>query len=320
MSTPPLRQTASPDEAGTRLDRVVATWEGVNSRTRAARLIEDGLVTVNGKPERAAYLVCEGDDIEVRFPEPKVSTLVPYDLPLTFVHEDDDVLVVDKPAGLVVHPASGHEGDTLVNALLAQTKNLSMGFGEQRPGIVHRLDKDTSGLLVIAKNNEAQDSLVKQFQARSVHRVYQALVFGDLRPASGTIESNLARHPNDRLKFASIAAPAGKPAITDYRTLSKAHGLSFLEVRLRTGRTHQIRVHLSEKSNALVGDLVYGSERRLKSLASVKLREDIARLDRFFLHARELGFTHPRTGERLNFEIGWPERDRAWLQKWGFET
>lgn len=333
MSSPKnLRVTVDPSRQGLRLDKFVAELDGVGSRGRAAKLIDDGLVLVNGRPAKASALLRSGDHVEATLPETSTApSLKPLDVDLEILHEDDDLVVVNKPAGMVVHPAAGHHDDTLVNALVARVSSLSMGFGEHRPGLVHRLDKETTGLLVVAKNDPAQEHLSRQFQERSTHRLYQALVFGEIKASEATLRSWLARHPMDRKRYASLRdaskkiiqdpsleAPLGKWAVTHLHVLQRAHGLSFVRLKLETGRTHQIRVHLSEGGHPLVGDSVYGGDKRLKSLPSVELRRQIADWPRFFLHARELGFTHPRTGERMHFETEWPAPDLAFLHRWGF--
>ncbi|MBX2988206.1 MAG: RluA family pseudouridine synthase [Bdellovibrionaceae bacterium] len=326
-----ISRTVAADGDGLRLDKWLSTWPEISSRSRASQLIDETRVAVNGRPAKSSSPVKEGDCVVVDFPEEKPVGLLPHDLDLEILFEDDDVLVVNKPSGLVVHPAAGHEADTLVNVLVGKIKNFSMGFGEERPGIVHRLDKETSGLLVVAKNDFAQEKLVAQFKERRIHRLYQAVCFGELRKESGKIQSWLARHPVDRKRFASVPGKdrkilrhqedppsAGKWAVTHYRRLSRHHGLSFVELKLETGRTHQIRVHLSEEGHPLVGDALYGADRRLKGLSSVKLRERIRALPRFLLHARTLGFAHPRSGEWKQFEVEWPAADLLLLQEWGF--
>lgn len=335
MSAAPTRfsRRISSEEAELRLDKILGAWEQIGSRSRALKLIEESRVLVNGKAAKASLLPKENDLIEVDLPPPAPTELEPYDIPLEIVHEDEDLIVVNKPSGLVVHPAAGHAQDTLVNALIAHTDDLSMGFGEERPGIVHRLDKETSGLLVVAKNNAAQEKLAAQFQDRSIHRIYQAVVFGDVKTESGTIQSYLIRHPTDRKRFASLRGSdgqirrqrepepkSGKWAVTGYRVLARKHGLSFVELKLQTGRTHQIRVHLSEMGHPLVGDNVYGADRRLKALESPKQRARITGLRRFLLHARELGFIHPRTGETMKFERPWPTDVQDLLREWGFQS
>ncbi|HRO66441.1 MAG TPA: RluA family pseudouridine synthase [Pseudobdellovibrionaceae bacterium] len=332
MSKNPSRsQTVEVDGAGTRLDKWLAAWPEVSSRSRAAFLIDENRVLVNARPGKASLVLKTGDEVSVSFPEAQSSELKPLAMSLDILFEDRDLLVVDKPSGLVVHPAAGHAEDTLVNALIAHTDDLAMGFGEERPGIVHRLDKETSGLLVVAKNDSAQASLVSQFQERSIHRLYQAVCHGEIARLNGRIESWIARHPTDRKRFASVlgidrkilrsaeAPPsAGKWAATTFKRLAIKHGMSFLELKLETGRTHQIRVHLSELGHPLIGDSLYGSDRRLKSIPSAGIREQIQHLSRFLLHARELGFTHPRTAERLMFKAEWPDPARGLLNQWGF--
>ncbi|MEK7355782.1 MAG: RluA family pseudouridine synthase, partial [Bdellovibrionota bacterium] len=227
--------------------------------------------------------------------------------------EDSELLVVDKPAGLVVHPAYGHAQDTLVNALLHHTQDLSMGFNEQRPGLVHRIDKDTSGLLVIAKNEAAQRFIAMQFQAKTTHRLYLAIAFGRFAKESGTYSSYLKRHPDDRKRVASVPVNAdgtseGKLAITHYRVIQyHSTGLSLVELRLETGRTHQIRVHLSENQHPIAGDDTYGGKTRANGLKAVHLRKTIQEMPRFALHAAELGFDHPTTHERMIFKAPWPK-------------
>lgn len=320
---------AGPDDVGVRLDKVLARHEEVGTRTRASHLIDKGLVTVGGKPARASLLLKDGDEVAFELPPAQSSELQPLHMKLDVLFEDEDVIVLDKPAGLVVHPAAGHEQDTLVNALLAHTKDLSMKFGEERPGIVHRLDKETSGLLVVAKNDFAHENLTQQFKERSTHRLYEAVVYGALPKDSLTVKSYLARHPTMRKKYASllgtdrkflpiISPPpeSGKWSITHARTLSEAHGLSLLEVKLETGRTHQIRAHMSESGHPLVGDELYGSNAKVKAVASSSIRGEIAALDRFLLHAKELAFTHPKHGTRMEFRRDWPAADLETLKKW----
>lgn len=258
--------------------------------------------------------------IEISFPEAVASGLQTLDIALDILYEDSDLLVVNKPAGLVVHPGAGHLHDTLVNALLAHTKDLSMKFGEDRPGIVHRLDRDTSGLLVVAKNDFAHEKLVLQFKNRNVHRIYFAGCLGIPAKPQGRIQSFLARHPVDRMRYASVLgadkkqirdpefpSQTGRWSITNYWTLKKTGpGLSYLKLKLETGRTHQIRVHLSEMGCPILGDTLYGAARKLNSIKSVSAREVIGAIPRMALHAAELGFIHPTTGKDLFFSVHWP--------------
>lgn len=328
-----LRLKVSSAGAGARLDKFLSSEKSIGSRTKATRLIDAGAIVVNGKVAKASLLLHENDEVVITQPDHSdpLHEIKPLERDLDIVHEDADLLVVNKPAGLVVHPAAGHSDDTLVNILVAKIPDLAMGLGDHRPGLVHRLDKETSGLLVIAKNDRTQQDLGRQFKERTTHRIYQALVFGAPASDLGTCRSWLARHPVDRKRFASIRGPdrkpiqdadakdlAGKWAVTHYEVLQRAHGLAFLKLKLETGRTHQIRVHLSEAGHPLVGDSAYGGDRRVKSLPGVELRRQIEGLERFFLHARELGFHHPSTGHWLEFSVEWPKEDHGFLSRWGF--
>ncbi len=297
---------------GLRVDRALATVEKIATRSHATRLLQQGKVRISGRVLKPSYITQTGDHIDIEIPLVVTSELVPYDFKLEIVYEDSDLLVVDKPAGLVVHPAYGHAQDTLVNALLHHTSDLSLGFNEQRPGLVHRIDKGTSGLLVVAKNETAQRFLAMQFQRKTSHRLYRAMAFGRLREETGTFQSYLRRHPDDRKRVASVPMRAdgtseGKLAITHYQ-VERWHstGVSLVALRLETGRTHQIRVHLSEHGHPILGDDVYGAASRLKNLKSVNLRNVISELGRFALHAMELGFTHPTSKRRMTFKAPWP--------------
>lgn len=333
--------------AGERIDRILSRHPRIETRSQASRLLQAGRVRLDGKALKPSFQPQLGDSIDIDIPIIQKNVLVPYEFPLDIPYEDDDLLIVNKPAGLVVHPACGHLQDTLVNALIHYTKDLSLGFNEQRPGLVHRIDKGTSGLLVIAKNERAQRHLALQFQNKTTHRIYRALVFGFLKSPSGTIQSHLRRHPDDRKRVASVPqsftteenidtssgtssgiktrkitsptsfnvtestsedSPSGKLAITHYQVLqTHPAGLSLVELKLETGRTHQIRVHLSELGHPIIGDETYGASKRLKNLKSVSLRKEIEQLQRFALHAAELGFIHPTTQLRHVFKAPWPE-------------
>ncbi len=283
---------------GLRLDKALSHDQTISTRSRAEKLIAQGRVTLNGLVLRSSYKCRTGDVYHIDWPLPVSSELTPWDFKLDVVFEDNELLVIEKPSGLVVHPSHGHSEHTLVHALLFHTKNLSMGFNELRPGIVHRLDKDTSGLLVIAKTDHAHKALAEQFKAHTVKRRYWAIVHSTPRLASGVITTFLNRHPSDRKKYAS--STKGKKAVTHYRVL-KTHGaFSLLECRLETGRTHQIRVHLSEMGHPLVGDVIYGRKEKFKS--------------RLGLHAFELGFEHPLSGEGMNFKSQWPKDLEQWEQ------
>jgi len=292
--------------AGQRIDKALASHPEIRSRSRAAQLLHEGRILLSGREIKASHKTTSGEIFDIDLPDPTPAELQPYPIALDILFEDRDVLVVNKPAGLVVHPAAGHHSDTLVNALIHHTRDLAMGFGESRPGIVHRLDKDTSGLLVVAKNDLSQEVLVRQFKERSIHRLYWAVVLGMPNPASGTQRSYIQRHPTHRKRFASGAQ--GKLAITHYQFI-KSHpsGISLLHCKLETGRTHQIRVHMSDLKCPIAGDILYGADRRLKNIATDHLRSQVRSMPRIGLHAAELGFTHPTTGERHLFRVNWPE-------------
>jgi len=325
-----MKITASDEMVGLRLDRALALLPEIANRSRAAHLIENSMVLVNDKEAKPSAIIKANDILDITFPEVVPTKLQPYDFPLDILFEDEDLLVINKPSGLVVHPAAGHAHDTLVNALLAHTKNLSMKFGEERPGIVHRLDKETSGIIVVAKNDKTHESLTTQFKERSTHRVYNAVSLGTVKNLQGTFRSFLARHLVDRKRYASILGSDrklfldqedppefGKWAVTHYEVLARKNGMSYLKLKLETGRTHQIRVHLSENNLPIAGDNLYGADRKIRSIESKFTQEDLRGLSRFLLHASELGFTHPRTQERMLFKKDWPEDIQALLKKWG---
>jgi 23S rRNA pseudouridine1911/1915/1917 synthase len=292
------------DLAGIRLDKALSHCPRIESRSQASRLLAWELVLIDGQVAKASRLTTVGDVYAIHFPEKEIKDLLPMALDLDIPYEDDDIIVVNKPPGLVVHPAAGHNNDTLVNALAYHQKKLSSGSEDYRPGLVHRLDKDTSGLLVLAKNDHAHRKLAEQFKARTVRRVYWAICHGRVTPSTGRIESALQRQPNNRLRFRSEALQPGQPhsgkwAITDYRSLdfNSKKNLSLVELKLQTGRTHQIRVHLSERENPICGDAIYLTS-KFKALES-KLEPPISRL---LLHARTLGFFHPTKNIEVDFE------------------
>jgi 23S rRNA pseudouridine1911/1915/1917 synthase len=306
---------------GLRLDKALSSIPEIKSRSRAEHLIEQGHVVVNRKGAKCSHILKETDIVEISFPQATAAELQPLDLKLDILFEDSEVIVVNKPPGLVVHPAAGHHHDTLVNALIAHTDDLAMKFGEERPGIVHRLDRETSGVLVVAKNDQAQENLQSQFKARTVHRVYHAICLGIPLKPQGVVQSYLARHPTDRKRYASILGedrkiyrvkehpPAiGKWAVTHYQTL-KTHpaGVSYLKLKLETGRTHQIRVHLSELGTPILADKTYGAERKMRSVHGSHNQEVLKSAERCSLHACELAFDHPATKERLSFKVPWPD-------------
>ena len=311
MDFKPIQFITSELHSGHRIDRVLSEIAEVGSRSKALRILRMGKVRYKGRALKPSFLVEAGMQIDLEIPIVE-TTLVPLDLDLDIVFEDSSLIIVNKPAGLVVHPACGHEQDTLVNALINYTDDLSLGFDENRPGLVHRIDKDTSGLLVIAKTEKAQRNLSSQFQLKKTLRTYFAIVFGRPKVPQGKIESYLRRHPENRKKIASIRSgedtTQGKLAITHYEVVSSHPcGLSLVRLKLETGRTHQIRVHLSELGHPIVGDEVYGGRSgRVTSLKSVELRKIIQGMNRFALHAAELGFEHPETDEFLAFFADWP--------------
>ncbi len=297
------------DKGGTRLDRLLAEAVPALSRTRVKALIDGGQIAAGDSEVRLspAYRVKRGETFRVLVPEVRPAVPEPQAIPLAIVFEDADVIVVDKPAGLVVHPAPGNPDRTLVNALLAHAgESLSGIGGVARPGIVHRLDKDTSGLLVVAKNDAAHQGLAGQFASRRLRRVYTALVWGVPVKRTGTIEGNIGRSATNRRKMA-VVAKGGKVARTHYVMIRVAgpHA-SLLECRLETGRTHQIRVHLASLGHPVVGDPLYGGSAARRRFVPEAVREVITRAGRNALHARELAFVHPTSGERLLFRSPTP--------------
>jgi 23S rRNA pseudouridine1911/1915/1917 synthase len=273
-------------EDGPRVDRYLAeTWPDL-SRSRLERLIAEGLLRVNHAPARSSYRVRRGDLLSVCIPPSSPLAISPEDIPLRVIYEDHDLVVIDKPAGLVVHPAPGHPGGTLVNALLAHCPDLAGIGGVERPGIVHRLDKDTSGLMVVAKNEQAHQSLTRQIKERMVTKRYLALVHGELRPPQGTIDAPIGRDPRNRKRMAVVSG--GRTASTTYLTLQRLGSYSLLDVQIHTGRTHQIRVHLAHVGHPVAGDAVYG--RKGKGAVGQPGGEPLYRQ---FLHAAVLGFRLP---------------------------
>jgi 23S rRNA pseudouridine1911/1915/1917 synthase len=300
-------------QAGGRLDAVIAGAVGALSRAQVQRLIDDGRVTVGGVVAAKSLRVRAGDAIEVRVPAPTALEVLPEPIPLSILFEDADVIVIDKPAGLVVHPAAGHTSGTLVNALLHHCKDLSGIGGVLRPGIVHRLDKDTSGVMVATKSERAHAALTAAFAAKSrgesgtLERTYLALTSPAPPVVTGTLRTLYGRHPVHRKKFSSKVA-TGKSAVTHWQVVEKLVDAALVRFRLETGRTHQIRVHASDHGWPLVGDPAYGHKPRTDVLAEVA-----ARLARQALHASTLAFEHPATGDRLSFESPLPADMQAAL-------
>jgi 23S rRNA pseudouridine1911/1915/1917 synthase len=298
-----------PGEEGVRLDRLLASRFPDLSRTRLKRLIEEGRVVQDGSAVRdPSQRVRPGQSFFVSFPEIEEATPAAQPLLLDIRFEDDHLIVVDKPAGLVVHPAPGNPDGTLVNALIAHCGASLAGIGgERRPGIVHRLDKDTSGLMVVAKTDAAHQALSRDFAARRIDRAYAAFVWGLPRPAIGEIAGNIGRSAVHRKKMAVVADSRGRPALTRYR-VERAFGTeaALLECRLATGRTHQIRVHLAYRGHALIGDRVYGTRAGRSAARSGAAAARIAAFPRQALHARRLGFAHPVDGRALSFDSALP--------------
>ena len=279
--------------ADQRLDVFLSQALPEYSRSRWQTLIKEGSVLVAGKPAKPSLILAGGEEITLSIPQPKTVALQAEDISLDIVYEDAHIVMVNKPQGLVVHPAAGHSGGTLVNALLNHCADLSGLNGETRPGIVHRLDKDTSGLLVVAKNDAAHVGLTRQWQGHNITRIYHALLNGVMPENAGVIDAPLGRHPKDRLKMA-VNTTNGRQAITHYRVLQRYTAYTYAELRLETGRTHQIRVHMAYLGYALAGDKLYGPKKPQLGLAGQAL------------HAKVLGFKHPISGEALRFESPLP--------------
>jgi 23S rRNA pseudouridine1911/1915/1917 synthase len=302
----------SAPEAGQRLDVYLTRALAEVSRTRVRTLIDEQAVLVNDRPSKPSYKVRAGDRIEVELPPPPVLTVNPEPLPLTIVYEDEDMLVVEKPAGMVVHPGAGVSGGTLANALCFHVRNLPARGEATRPGIVHRLDRETSGLLVVAKTGRAHDALAEQFARREVRKFYLALVIGRVAEREGRIAAPIGRHPTHRTMMAVRPDGHGREALTLYRVREWIGDFSLLEVEPRTGRTHQIRVHMTWIGHPVVGDAVYGRALWTKVKDSA-LRQAMAELGRHFLHAYRLCFRHPRSGEMLDLTSPLPEELEAFL-------
>jgi 23S rRNA pseudouridine1911/1915/1917 synthase len=295
-----LHRFTVPDNlAGTRLDRCLTALQDEWSRARVRRLIDDGRVLLNGRSAKPASAVDAGDRIEVDEPPPRPLDITPEDIPLRILFEDPELLVVDKPPGLVIHPAAGNRSGTLVNALLQHCDDLSGIGGAERPGIVHRLDKDTSGLLVVAKSERAHLRLSLAFRRREVDKHYLAVCFGLPADTEGVVEGPIGRHPTERKKMAVVAT--GRQARTLYRVVEPLAGTALVDCRPVTGRTHQIRVHMAHVGHALVGDPLY-SGRQWRNLGEVRHQHACRDFPRQALHAWRLAFVHPITGERVQFE------------------
>ena len=298
----PIRLRASEESKNQRLDAFLASSLDGLTRSQAARLIESGEVAVTGKTAGKSYKLAGGEDIAVTLPEPEPVEAVPQDIPLDVVYEDADVIVVNKPSGMVVHPAPGHPDGTLVNALLYHCAGTLSGVGGAlRPGIVHRIDRDTSGLIIAAKNDAAHQYLSAQLADHTLARTYECIVVGKLREDRGTVDAPIARHPTDRKRMAVVAG--GREAVTHWEVIARYPGYTHVRCRLETGRTHQIRVHMAYIGHPILGDTVYGAKKEVPGLTGQ------------CLHAVGLRFLHPRTHEVVELFCPLPEEFTRMLQK-----
>jgi 23S rRNA pseudouridine1911/1915/1917 synthase len=294
-----------------RLDRALAAAYPEHSRSFVAKLIDEERVSIDGRVvTKPSLRVAAGQTVNIDVPPPAAATAVSQDLPLKMLYEDADLVVVDKPAGLVVHPAAGHSDGTLVNALLFHVRDLSGVGGELRPGIVHRLDKDTSGAMVIAKNDETHRALTGAWNSDAVRKEYLAIVYGTPAPARGTVDAPIGRDPRDRKRMAVVAG--GRAAVTDYEVVEPRRYVALVRCRLRTGRTHQIRVHMKHLGHPIVGDPVYSGP-QWRGIPDKKVQKAIASLHRQALHAARITIPHPRSGAAMTFESPLPEDLRALL-------
>ena len=298
----PIRLRASEESKNQRLDAFLASSLDGLTRSQATRLIESGEVAVNGRAVSKSYKLAGGEDIAVTLPEPEPVEAVPQDIPLDVVYEDADVIVVNKPSGMVVHPAPGHPDGTLVNALLYHCAGTLSGVGGAlRPGIVHRIDRDTSGLIIAAKNDAAHQYLSAQLADHTLARTYECIVVGALREDRGTVDAPIARHPTDRKRMAVVAG--GREAVTHWEVIARYPGYTHVRCRLETGRTHQIRVHMAYIGHPILGDTVYGAKKEIPGLTGQ------------CLHAVGLRFLHPRTHEVMELSCPLPDEFTRMLQK-----
>ena len=300
-------------ENNLRVDVLINKKEKLISRTRIKNLILKEKLKLNDEVIKSpSKKITTGDKLTLQIPEPETASLKPYDFKLEIIHEDNDLLIINKPAGIIMHPGAGNYDKTIVNALVNYDKSSLSNIGDElRPGIVHRIDKNTSGLVVIAKNNEAHENLSKQFSDHNITRVYQLLIWGKLRPSSGRIETFITRSSKNR-QLMEVSQSKGKRAITNYKTIEtfendKTPTLSLVECKLETGRTHQIRVHMTHMGNSIVGDDKYKKKyKKLKNI-DIGLESLISKLNRQFLHAKTLGFIHPKTNEEMIFSSILPQ-------------
>ena len=297
------------EQEGMRLDKFLSVIYSGQSRSFFQKLIRDNKAAVNGiTASKNSFTVSEGDVVTVRIPEAVSVDLQPENIPLDILYEDDDLLVVNKPKGMVVHPSAGHYSGTLVNAVLYHCRDSLSGInGEIRPGIVHRIDKDTTGSLIICKNDFSHLNIADQIKNHSVRRIYEGIVIGNVQEGEGTIDTWIARHPSDRKKMAVSPAGSGKHAVTHYHVLERLGNYTYMQFQLETGRTHQIRVHMASKSRPLLGDTVYGPA-----------KQPIKNLHGQTLHAKTIGFIHPRTGTYIEVEAPLPGYFTELLEKFRF--
>jgi 23S rRNA pseudouridine1911/1915/1917 synthase len=298
--------TVGHGDHGKRLDLFLAEHLPAQSRSQIQRYIREGFILLNTAKAKGGIRIRERDLIEGQVPTPQASVVIPQELPLTFIYEDEHIVVVDKPSGMAVHPAGRVTTGTLVNALLYHVHDLQGVGGVLRPGIVHRLDKGTSGVMVVAKNDRAHDALVQQFKGREVHKIYLALAFGTIKGEEGVITAPMGRHPIDRKRF-SLRTRQPKDALTEWQVKERFDGITFVQLSPKTGRTHQIRVHMSAIGHPLVGDPLYTKKRWLNRIEDLHLQERIKALGRQALHAFLLAFRHPTTGERMEFTAPMPD-------------
>lgn len=297
------RFTIEEDYEEERLDKVLSLLLTDVSRSRVAKLIKDKAVFINGETCKPSTTVLPGDEILLYLPEVEIPSINPENIPIDIVYEDSDYVIINKPKGMVVHPAPGHYNGTLVNAIMYHIKDLSGINGVIRPGIVHRIDRDTTGLLVVCKNDNAHNLLAEQFKVHSIQRSYYAIIKGYLKDESGTIENYLGRDPKDRKKY-HVTTGNGKKAITNYRVLETLNGYSLIECKLMTGRTHQIRVHMASIGHPILGDALYGGQ-----------SSKYPKLEGQTLHAKTLGFIHPTTGKEVFYDSELPEYFQSLIEE-----